>query len=268
MRNSCFHFKQFAIAQDKCAMKVGTDGILLGAWAKLTENAQILDIGTGTGLLALMLAQRSQSSNAFPNSRSLEVSMGGASRRPYLPFSNTFIDAVEIDHDAYQQAKENIESSPWRDRINIDHARIQDWAIACSQQYDLIISNPPFFENAFKPSQNSRNLARHSDSLSQTDILQIASQLLKTNGHLAVIYPTDLANNFLAKSQSFNLFCDRQVHVKPTPQSPVKRILLELSPTQYLAQYPAQATTLTIEESKHLYTQDYIALVKDFYLNL
>lgn len=243
MRNSCFYFKQFAIAQDKCAMKVGTDGILLGAWAKLPENAQILDIGTGTGLLALMLAQRSQSSNTFPN---------------------TFIDAVEIDHDAYQQAKENIESSPWRDRINIDHASIQDWAIACSQQYDLIISNPPFFENAFKPSQNSRNLARHSDSLSQTDILQIASQLLKPNGHLAVIYPTDLANNFLAKAQSFNLFCDRQVHVKPTPQSPVKRILLELSPTQY----PAQATMLTIEESKHLYTQDYIALVKDFYLNL
>jgi tRNA1Val (adenine37-N6)-methyltransferase len=243
MRNSCFYFKQFAIAQDKCAMKVGTDGILLGAWAKLPENAQILDIGTGTGLLALMLAQRSQSSNTF---------------------SNTFIDAVEIDHDAYQQAKENIESSPWRDRINIDHASIQDWVIACSQQYDLIISNPPFFENAFKPSQNSRNLARHSDSLSQTDILQIAEKLLKLNGHLAVIYPTDLANNFLDKSQSFNLFCDRQVHVKPTPQSPVKRILLELSPTQC----PAQATMLTIEESKHLYTQDYIALVKDFYLNL
>lgn len=243
MRNSCFYFKQFAIAQDKCAMKVGTDGILLGAWAKLPKNAQILDIGTGTGLLALMLAQRSQSSN---------------------PFSNTFIDAVEIDHDAYQQAKENIESSPWRDRINIDHTSIQDWAIACSQQYDLIISNPPFFENAFKPLQNSRNIARHSDSLSQTGILQIASQLLKPNGHLAVIYPTDLANNFLAKAQSFNLFCDRQVHVKPTPQSPVKRILLELSPTQY----PAQATMLTIEERKHLYTQDYIALVKDFYLNL
>jgi tRNA1Val (adenine37-N6)-methyltransferase len=239
MRNSCFYFKQFAIAQDKCAMKVGTDGILLGAWANLPENAQILDIGTGTGLLALMLAQRSQS-------------------------SSTFIDAVEIDHDAYQQAKENIESSPWRDRINIHHVPIQDWAIACSQQYDLIISNPPFFENSFKPSQNSRNLARHSDSLSQTDILQIASQLLKSNGHLAVIYPTDLANNFLAKAQSFNLFCDRQVHVKPTPQSPVKRMLLELSPTKY----PTQTMTITIEERKHLYTQDYIALVKDFYLNL
>jgi tRNA1Val (adenine37-N6)-methyltransferase len=239
MRNSCFYFKQFAIAQDKCAMKVGTDGILLGAWARLPENAQILDIGTGTGLLALMLAQRSQS-------------------------SSTFIDAVEIDHDAYQQAKENIESSPWRDRINIYHSSIQDWEIACSHQYDLIISNPPFFENAFKPSQNSRNLARHSDSLSQTDILQVASQLLKPNGHLAVIYPTDLANNFLAKAQSFNLFCDRQAYVKPTPQSVVKRMLLELSPTKY----PTQTMTITIEERKHLYTQDYIALVKDFYLNL
>jgi len=239
MQNSSFRFKQFTVFQDKCAMKVGTDGILLGSWANISDNSQILDIGTGTGLLALMLAQRSQS-------------------------SNTFIEAVEIDDEAYKQAKENIQNSPWRDRIDIYHARIQDFAIACSKQYDLIISNPPFFENASKSSQKSRNLARHSDSLSQIDILQLTEQLLKPNGRLAVIYPTDLANNFLDKAKDFNLFCDRQVFVKPTPQSDVKRILLELSPTEY----PSQKTMLTIEEKKHIYTQDYIALVKDFYLNL
>jgi tRNA1Val (adenine37-N6)-methyltransferase len=237
MRNSSFCFKQFAIFQDKCAMKVGTDGILLGAWANISDRSQILDIGTGTGLLALMIAQRSQLSN---------------------------IDAVEIDDDAYRQAKENIENSPWGDRLNIFHAAIQDFASNCSKQYDLIISNPPFFEKGSKSSQKSRNLARHSDSLSQTDILQIALQLLKQNGRLAAIYPTDLANDFLNKAKDFHLFCDRKTYVKPTPKTDIKRILLELSSTQG----QTQETTLLVEESKHIYTQDYINLVKDFYLNL
>ena len=239
-RNSSFYFKQFTIFQDKCAMKVGTDGILLGSWANILGNSQILDIGTGTGLLALMLAQRSQSS------------------------INTVIDAVEIDHDAYLQATDNVKRSPWCDRIDVYHASIQDFAANHFKQYDLIISNPPFFENAYKSSQESRTLARHNDSLLQTDILQITAQLLKSNGHLAVIYPTDLANNFQDKAKAFNLFCDRKVYVKPTPKSSVKRILLELSKTKSLC----QENMLTIEEEKHIYTKDYINLVKDFYLNL
>ena len=238
--NSSFYFKQFAIFQDKCAMKVGTDGILLGAWANIPDNSQILDIGTGTGLLALMLAQRSQTSK------------------------NTVIDAVEIDYDAYSQAIDNVNRSPWSDRINVYHSSIQHFSVTCSKQYDLIISNPPFFENSYKPSQKMRTLARHSDSLLQIDILQITEQLLKVNGRLAIIYPTDLANSFLSKSEAFNLFCDRKVWVKPTPKNPVKRILIELTKTQF----PLQETTLTIEETKHIYTKDYIALVKEFYLNL
>lgn len=221
-------------------MKVGTDGILLGAWVNVPKNAQILDIGTGTGLLSLMLAQRSQTSPI------------------------TKIDAVEIDYAAYMQAQDNIQNSPWSDRISIYHGRIQDFAVTCPQQYDLIISNPPFFEKAYKASQTSRILARHSDSLLQTDILKVASQLLKIDGHLAVIYPTDLANTFLSKARDFGLWCDRQVNIKPTPTSPIKRIALELSKTKF----SRQETMLTIEESKHIYTEDYIALVKDFYLNL
>jgi tRNA1Val (adenine37-N6)-methyltransferase len=240
MRNHSFQFKQFTIWQDKCAMKVGTDGILLGAWVNLTENAQILDIGTGTGLLALILAQRSQTS------------------------LHTTIVAVEIDDEAYQQATDNIQKSPWGDRIQTYHSSIQNFAINSSQQYDLIISNPPFFENAYKASQASRTLARHSDSLLQTDILEIANQLLKPDGHLAVIYPTDLALKFLSKAREFDLWCDRQVNIKPTPQGSIKRIALEFSKTQFLF----RETSLTIEESKHIYTEDYIALVKDFYLNL
>lgn len=239
-QNHSFSFKQFAVSQDKCAMKVGTDGILLGAWVNVPENAQILDIGTGTGLIALMLAQRSQTS----------------------PIAK--IDAVEIDRDAYVQAQDNIQNSPWGDRVNIYHGSIQNFAATCTKQYDLIISNPPFFEKSYKSSITSRNLARHSDSLLQTDILQIASQLLKIDGHLAVIYPTDLANNFLSKARDFDLWCDRQVNIKPTPTSSIERIALELSKTQF----SLHEIMLTIEESKHIYTKDYISLVKDFYLNL
>ncbi|NMF57123.1 tRNA1(Val) (adenine(37)-N6)-methyltransferase [Pseudanabaena yagii] len=239
-QNHSFFFKQFAIYQDQCAMKVGTDGILLGAWVNIPENAQILDIGTGTGLLALMLAQRSQTS------------------------AITKIDAIEIDDAAYRQAQDNIQNSPWGDRINIYHGKIQDFAITCPQQYDLIISNPPFFEKAYKALETSRTLARHGDSLLQTDILHIASRLLKLDGHLAVIYPTDLAHKFLSKAREFGLWCDRQVNIKPMLHSSIKRIALELSKTQF----PPQETTLTIEESKHIYTEDYISLVKDFYLNL
>jgi tRNA1Val (adenine37-N6)-methyltransferase len=239
-QNHSFLFKQFAIKQDQCAMKVGTDGILLGAWVNVPENAQILDIGTGTGILALMLAQRSQKS------------------------TTTQIDAVEIDDAAYRQAQDNMQNSPWGDRIKIYHARIQGFAVTCHQQYDLIISNPPFFEKAYKALATSRTLARHSDSLLQTDILHIASRLLKQSGHLAVIYPTDLAHKFLHQAQDFDLWCDRQVNIKPRLDSPIKRIALELSKTKF----PLQETTLTIEKSKHIYTEDYISLVKDFYLNL
>jgi tRNA1Val (adenine37-N6)-methyltransferase len=242
-RNSSFCFKQFAILQDKCAMKVGTDGILLGAWTNIVGCSQILDIGTGTGLLALMLAQRSQS---------------------LQPSINPIINAVEIDRDAYLQAMENIKRSPWTEQITVHHGSIQDFAKTCDKQYDLIIANPPFFENAYKSPQISRNLARHSDRLLQTDVLHIASQLLKSTGHLAVIYPTDLAEAFLRKAEVFGLFGDRKLLVKPTPQSSIKRILLELRKVPV----PAQESVITIEVEKHIYAEDYIALVKDFYLKL
>jgi tRNA1Val (adenine37-N6)-methyltransferase len=242
-RNSPFYFKQFAIMQDQCAMKVGTDGILLGAWTNISGCSQILDIGTGTGLLALMLAQRSQSLH---------------------PSIRPIINAVEIDRDAYLQAMENIKRSPWAGQIMVHHESIQDFAATCDKQYDLIISNPPFFENAYKSPQIARNLARHSDRLLQTDILSIASQLLAPTGHLAVIYPTDLAEAFLRKAEVFGLFGDRKLLVKPTPQSSVKRILLELRKVPV----PITESTITIEVEKHIYTKDYISLVKDFYLNL
>lgn len=250
-QKSTFHFKQFSVHQDKCAMKVGTDSILLGSWVRVPDDGKILDIGTGTGVIALMMAQRSKSA---------------------------LIDAVEIDDLAYTQALENVQNSPWRDRLKVYHRSIQDFTDEKFEvlpleelqtfHYDLIISNPPFFEKACKAPHQARNLARHSDSLLQSDILQIAQKLLKPDGLLAIVYPTDLANIFMNKAEAFNLFGDRKLYVKPNLQNPVKRILLELTKDLKKDCHLLQESQITIEENKHVYTADYIALVKDFYLNM
>ncbi len=234
-------------------MKVGTDGILLGAWTSLPEALdqpmRLLDIGTGTGLLALMLAQR--------------LSKLGAKQFR--------IDAVEIDEQAYTQALENIQRSPWRDSIHVHHASIQDFvqkSINLSPVYDLVISNPPFFENAYKSIQKARSLARHSDHLSQDDLLQVASQVLKPNAHLAVIYPTELAHNFVLKAKDYQLSCDRQLLVQPMPNREVKRVLLQLRNQEIDSSkiLLTNSQLMIIEESKHKYTEEYIALTQDFYL--
>lgn len=215
-------------------MKVGTDGTLLGAWTDITGVKSVLDIGTGTGLVALMLAQRSQA----------------------------HIDAVEIDAEAGIQAQENVARSPWRDRIQVYQGSVQDYATTCSKQYDLIVSNPPFFDNASKASQKARTVARHSDSLRQLDLLQVAEQLLDENGRLAVIYPTEPAQLFQEKAENFSLFCHRKLSVKPTLARQTKRILLELGKHQL----SSQENSLTIEATKGVYTPEFISLIKDFYL--
>ena len=234
MSNPYFRFKQFTVFHDRCAMKVGTDGTLLGAWTDITGVQSILDIGTGTGLVALMLAQRSQA----------------------------HIDAVEIDAEACIQAQENVARSPWRDRIQVYQGSVQDYATTCSKRYDLIVSNPPFFDNASKASQKARTVARHSDSLRQLDLLQVTEKLLCENGRLVVIYPTDAAQLFQEKAESFGFFCQRKLSVKPTLASQTKRIILELGKYQL----PSQENILTIEASRRVYTPEFISLIKDFYL--
>jgi tRNA1Val (adenine37-N6)-methyltransferase len=240
-RKSYFEFKQFAIHQDQCAMKVGTDGILLGAWADVRHSQRVLDIGTGTGLLALMIAQRSP---------------------------NAMIDAVEIDRNAYLQAVDNVRRSPWAERIQVYHGSIQELANSLTPNYDLIVSNPPFFANASKSPQLSRNLARHSDRLSPTELLQIAAQLLKPQGSLAVIYPWDIAQDLTTKAAAFNLFSDRQLLIKPTSDRAIKRVLIQFikSAMPQPSSANPQISTLVIEVAKHVYSPEFIALTKDFYL--
>ncbi|NES68544.1 MAG: methyltransferase [Okeania sp. SIO2D1] len=229
-----FRFKQFTILQDRCAMKVSTDGTLLGAWVDISGAEKILDIGTGTGLISLMLAQRSL----------------------------TQIDAVEIDVNSSIQARENVERSPWSDRIKIYNSSIQKYTESCQKKYDLIVSNPPFFENVSKAAKKARTIARHTDFLSQTDLLQTAVQLLYDTGKLAVIYPVEQAKKFQTKARYFGLFCHKKLYVKPMQEIPTKRILMELNKNKL----PPQEDTLIIEAKQYLYTPEFIALIKDFYL--
>lgn len=237
MPNPYFRFKQFTILQDRCAMKVGTDGVLLGAWVNLQGVRRILDIGTGTGLIALMLAQRSLGQTVH-------------------------IDAVELDADACTQAQENVQQSPWPTQIQVHQSPAQAYTATCPHRYDLLVSNPPFFTNVSKAHSPARTLARHSDALPQADLLQIAVQLLRENGRLAVIYPPESAQHFQEKAAAFGLTCNRKLYVQPTPNRPIKRILLELSPLPS----PYRESTLTLETSHHLYTPEFAALIKDFYL--
>lgn len=234
MPNPYFRFKKFTVFHDRCAMKVGTDGVLLGAWANITGVQQILDIGTGTGLIALMLAQRSPAQ----------------------------IDAVEIDPEACNQARENINNSPWSNRIKVYHNSIQNYANNCPKRYNLLISNPPFFSNASKAAIKARTVARHSDSLDQFEILQITENLLCEDGRLAIIYPIEQAETLQKKAESFGFYCQRKLYVKSTLQSPIKRILLQFgkNPLEY------EESTLIIETARHTYSAEFVDLIKDFYL--
>lgn len=232
-----FRFKQFTIQQDRCAMKVGTDGVLLGAWTSLENNPiNILDIGAGTGIIALMLAQRSHSEN---------------------------IEALEIEADAYEQCVENFEASPWADRLFCYHAGLDEF-IDEPETYDLIVSNPPFYSEEVSSGSGSRDMARQNRSLPFDELLEGVSQLLSTNGIFSTIIPFKEEESFLQLASQFRLFLQRKTHVKGNADATVKRSLLQLG---FDNPSPIR-DTLTIETERHRYTKAYIDLTKDFYLKM
>lgn len=237
--NKPFKFKEFTIEQDRCAMKIGTDGILLGAWVGLNNPYSILDIGAGTGVIGLMLAQRSDAG---------------------------LIDAIEIDDDAYEQCVDNFENSPWGDRLFCYHASLDEFAeeMQDEEKYDLIISNPPFYAEDYKTGNESRNLARFLDSLPFEDLLEYSTSLLSDEGQLAVIIPYTEEVNFLKIAKSYNLFPNRTTRVRGTHNTPIKRSLLQLS----FSENKIIEDELVIEITRHQYTPEYTALVKDFYLKM
>lgn len=237
--NKPFHFKQFTVEQDRCAMKIGTDGILLGSWTRIDDTVEsILDIGAGTGIIALMMAQRSNAG---------------------------LIDALEIDDDAYEQAVENFEESPWGDRLFCYHASLAEFAEEMEEeQYDLILSNPPFYTDSYKSNNDARNLARFSDSMPFEDLLKYAAGLLAEQGKFATIIPFAEETNFVEIAAKLKLFPNRITRVRGTSDSSIKRSLLEFS----FSKSEIKEDELILEKSRHEYTEEYKDLVKDFYLKM
>jgi tRNA1Val (adenine37-N6)-methyltransferase len=233
-----FTFKQFQVNQDRCAMKIGTDGVLLGGWTPLINNPyNVLDIGAGTGILSLMLAQRSNAEQ---------------------------IDAIEIDEDAYEQCVENFEASPWGDKLFCFHAGLDEFVDEPEDEYDLIISNPPFYTDDFKSDNASRDLARFEDALPFEELIEAAALLLSDNGIFSVIIPFKEEERFVSMCKELDLFPLKITRVKGTPTSEIKRSLLAFC---RIEQTPL-IDELIIEISRHNYTPEYIELTKEFYLKM
>ncbi len=230
-----FHFKQFSIAQDRCAMKVGTDGVLLGAWAKMPEGGQsALDIGTGTGVIALMLAQR---------------------------FSEVQVKGIDIDESAAKQAEENFRTSPFTHQLSVEQVALQDFQT--DEKYDYIVSNPPFFTNGILPENKQRQLARHFTDFSLELLFDKVSTLLAARGIFSIIMPISEQENILKTARENGLYCQESCVVYPNPNKAAKRILLSFS----FQKRERVHSTLTIEtDIRHHYTSEYKELLKDFYL--
>lgn len=234
-RNKYFRFKQFTIHQEKSAMKVGTDGILLGAWANVENCGRILDVGTGTGLIALMLAQR----------------------------SDARITAIEIEQNAAAEAKQNVQDSPWKDRINVQNISFQEFTTSNQEKFDLIVSNPPFFSNSLKAKNQQRRLARHSDSLPFIELVKCSEKLLKSSGSLAVILPVETSAELIEIAGNIQLFLKRLTKVYPNKNKSHHRCLMEFSKTKD----EIQKTNLYIENIHHgKYSEQFKNLVREFYI--
>ncbi|WP_084139991.1 tRNA1(Val) (adenine(37)-N6)-methyltransferase [Flavobacterium filum] len=220
-------------------MKVGTDSVLLGAWCPIEKNPfSVLDIGAGTGILSLMIAQRSHAEQ---------------------------IDALEIDEDAYEQCVENFENSPWGDRLFCFHAGLDEFMEEPEEEYDLIISNPPFYSEDYKTENSQRDLARFQDAMPFEELVEAADLLLSENGIFAVIIPYKEEEKFIDLCAKVELFPVKVTRVKGTPNTEIKRSLLAFKRYELPV---LEADELVIEINRHDYTDAYIELTKDFYLKM
>ena len=238
MSNHFFRFKQFTVRQGGAAMKVGVDSVLLGAWADAGNAVRILDVGAGTGLLSLMMAQR---------------------------YPDVLIDAVEIDHEAYRQACENVFNSMWNHRIRVVCDDFFHYTEHCPFRYDLIISNPPYFTASLKPIDGKRHVARHNDSLPHRRLLAESAKLLHPAGVLAVVLPPAEAATLIDNAATCGLYLKRTLCVQSLPSKPAYRMLLEFSPLSFGER--SGVRLLCIEkDDRSDYTDEYKHLTGDFYL--
>jgi tRNA1Val (adenine37-N6)-methyltransferase len=234
MPNNYFQFKQFKVNQDRCAMKVGTDGVLLGAWVKTDGVNKILDIGTGTGLIALMLAQRSMAT----------------------------IDALEIDPVAAKQAAENVKNSPWNNRIHVICGSFQNFSKE-NHKYDLIVCNPPFFRNSLRAPDLQRTIARHNDNLMIGELINGVKKILAPEGKFFIIWPYSDYNLVEKVSSGSGLYANKIVRILPSPGKSIKRVMVEFS---FVNLYPEESILVIEKNGRHSYSEEYINLTKEYYL--
>ena len=235
---SLFQFKQFSVKQDRCAMKIGTDAVLLGAWCPIDNNPKsVLDIGAGTGILSLMMAQRTNAQQ---------------------------IDAIEIEDEAYEQCVDNFESSVWSETLFCFHAGLDEFVAEPEDEYDLIICNPPFYSENFKSENAARDLARFEDALPFEELIEAADLLLSENGFFVVIIPNKERERFVSLCENVDLYPFKITNVKGTLSTEIKRCLMAFARTKtdFIEE------ELSIEISRHEYTNDYVDLTKDFYIKM
>ncbi len=236
MANKWFEFKQFRIVQERSAMKVGTDGILLGTCVPDANYRHILDVGTGTGLVALMMAQR---------------------------FADAAIDAIEIDPDTASEADYNFSQSPWNSRLKIHMGDARTLKLV--QKYDLIVSNPPYFIDSLKNNCEKRKTARHSDTLTTKELMRLSANTLKPAGRLVVILPWLNHQQAIDEADRHSLYPEKIISVKPRADKPYKRVIIILSSS---VNHLTVTEELTIETSvRHQYTDGFISLTNQFYLD-
>lgn len=233
-KKGVFHFKQFSVKHDQCTMKVGTDAVLLGSWVRTNNAQEALDIGTGCGVIALMIAQRTS--------------------------DTTHIDGIEIQAQDSEQARDNVSNSPWRERVSIHHVSAQKFRP--QKKYDLVVSNPPYFINSLEPPEKKRHHVRHAVALSYTDLLDTVERLLSNEGKFNVILPYAEGIHFIELASRKQLSCSRQYAFRSRKEKPVERWLLEFS----YQEREKEEGEIVLYRNKDSWSDEYIELTKDFYL--
>ncbi len=237
-----FRFKQFFVDDSRCGMKVGTDGVLLGAWADAALNmnggrARILDVGTGSGLIALMLAQRNPDAE---------------------------IIGIDIDETAVMQAQLNFSASKWGERLSAESVSLQEYAVSHIGMFDAVVSNPPYFSNSLKAPDEARTTARHTDTLTLGELVRHTATLLKAGGVFSVVLPKWEEQTFLSETANSGLALYRRLNVQGRAEKPVKRLLLGFIKTT--GEQNVIEENLILEEGLNQRTEEYARLAKEFYL--
>ena len=234
MANSFFKFKQFIIHQDKCAMKVGTDGVLIGAWTNFSNAQSILDVGCGTALISIMAAQRNNTAH---------------------------ITGVDIDNNAVEQAIINASNTEWKERIDIIN---KDFCLFDNVYFDVIVSNPPYFVEQVKSPDKSRSIARSCETLDYKRLIEVSAKILNKTGRLSFIFPYDYYDEVIEHGLNNKLYAERIAKVYPLPDNKIKRVMIEFS----FEQKETKFEDIIIEKSRHNYSEEYINLTKEFYLKM